>query len=71
MNPTIKNFFVCHGVDVDEENYALSELIQWIWRSRIRLGYDIDLYLPSERMRNLLILWLFLKYCFYPLIAKN
>lgn len=43
---------------IDEDQYALSELIQWIWRSRIRKFEDIILYLPSRRMRELLIEYL-------------
>ena len=38
--------------------YGLTELIQWIWRSRIRNGEPIALYLPSPRMKRLLQDWL-------------
>lgn len=38
--------------------YGLTELIQWIWRSRIRNGEPITLYLPSPRMKRLLLDWL-------------
>lgn len=54
MNPVEKKFFQFHNVNVDEEYWALSELIQWLFRSRIRRGETIDLYIPSSRMRNLL-----------------
>lgn len=54
MQPYKKNFFTSHGVAVNEDMYALSELIQWIWRSRIRKGEHINLYIPSKRMRKLL-----------------
>lgn len=40
------------------ERYALSELLQWIYRSRIRLEQPITLYIPSSRMRHLLIDWM-------------
>ena len=46
------------GVSVDEDTWALSELIQWIFRSAIRENNEINVYIPSERMRNLLIEWL-------------
>jgi len=36
----------------------LSELIQWVWRSAIRDGNSINIYIPSSRMRNLFIEWL-------------
>lgn len=42
----------------DQERYALTEMIQWIYRSQIRRGDDINLYVPSGRMRNLLIDWM-------------
>lgn len=59
LNPMIKQFFYMHDITINEDLYALSELIQWIWRSRIRQGLPIDLYIPSSRMRDLLINWLF------------
>ena len=58
LNPEIKNFFLKRKVAFDDGQYALSELLQWIWRSRIRDGQPINLYLPSVRMRNLLTDWL-------------
>jgi len=39
--------------------YALTELIQWVWRSRVRRGESITLYLPSPRMRQLFEAWLY------------
>lgn len=33
-------------------------MIQWIWRSAIRNGEEISLYLPSKRMRDLLTEWI-------------
>jgi len=58
FNPHIKNFFIMNGVEVDEESYALSEMIQFIWRSAIREGNEIWLYIPSSRMRNILKRWI-------------
>ncbi|MBT2736198.1 DEAD/DEAH box helicase family protein [Bacillus sp. ISL-7] len=54
MNPVEKKFFEYHKVNVDEDFWALSELIQWLFRSRIRRGEPIELYIPSSRMRGLL-----------------
>lgn len=56
--PTINNFFVNKGVKIDEDIWSLSELIQWLFRSAIREEKEINLYIPSKRMRNLLIIWL-------------
>lgn len=33
-------------------------MVQFIWRSRIREGKEISLYIPSKRMRELLKEWL-------------
>ena len=38
--------------------YALTELIQWVWRSRIRRAEPVTLYLPAPRMRSIFIDWL-------------
>lgn len=38
--------------------YALSILIQWVFRSAIRNGKKIKIYIPSERMRYLLKEWI-------------
>lgn len=58
MDVGAKLYYISNGVDVDEDGYALSTMVQWIWRSAIREGHDIWLYVPSKRMRNLLIKWL-------------
>lgn len=58
FNPFLKNYFKDHDISVDEDEYALSEMIQWIWRSAIRKGNDIWIYIPSKRMRELLTNWL-------------
>jgi hypothetical protein len=58
MFPVEKQFFQKYGVAVDQETWALSELIQWVWRSRIREGKPINIYIPSSRMRNLLYQYL-------------
>lgn len=57
LNPLIKNFFLTNGVKVDEDAFALSELIQFIFRSQIRDEKPITIYLPSKRMRTILLNW--------------
>ena len=57
-NPVMKHYFMEHGVEVKEDDFALSEMIQWIWRSAIRCGEEIWVYVPSKRMRTLLENWL-------------
>ena len=58
LNPVVKQFFQQKSIKVYEDQYALSELIQWVWRSAIRDEKPINLYIPSKRMRNLLIEWI-------------
>jgi len=58
MNPVIKLFFTQNDIEVNEDVYALSEMIQWIWRSGIRENEEIWIYMPSKRERDLLIYWL-------------
>ena len=54
LNPYIVKYFSRKGVRLNEENYALSQLLQWIWRSAIRNNEEINIYIPSSRMRLLL-----------------
>lgn len=58
MNPMLKGFFDDKGIMVDEDIWAISELIQWLFRSAIRNKEEINLYIPSKRMRELLISWM-------------
>ena len=58
MNVNEKKFYRLHGIEVDEDTYALSIMVQWIWRSAIRDGQEVYLYIPSRRMRTLLINWI-------------
>ena len=58
FNPALKNFFLQNDIRVEEDQYALSELIQWIFRSALRDGKEITIYIPSKRMRELLQQWI-------------
>lgn len=58
LDPNMIDFFKCGNVKVDEEQWALAELLQWIWRGRIRKDEPMNLFIPSKRMRNLLKDWL-------------
>lgn len=63
-NPYVRRYFSNKNrtdgtnIEVDQDMHALSCMLQWIWRSAIRNGKRIIIYIPSERMRNLLIKWL-------------
>ena len=58
MNVNEKKFYYRHGIEVDEDKYALSIMVQWIWRSAIRDGNKVNLYIPSKRMRTILTNWI-------------
>lgn len=58
LNPCFQIFFKQNGIEVDNDKFALSELIQFIFRSAIRNGQEIIIYLPSKRMREILQNWL-------------
>lgn len=53
MQPTIKK--VCDSTDyqVNEDLVTLSHLIQFVFRSALRKGEKIKVYIPSSRMRGL------------------
>lgn len=57
-NGNIVSYYSQRGERFDNDHYALSIMIQWIWRSAIRDGKEIWLYVPSKRMRTLLINWI-------------
>ena len=63
-NPYVKRYFENKNkhdgtrIQVDQDYLALSCLVQWVWRSRIRDDKPITIYIPSVRMRTLFINWL-------------
>ena len=58
MNVSVSSYFKGCGVSPKEDLFALSEMIQFIWRSAIRNNRKISVYIPSVRMRSLLQRWL-------------
>ena len=60
INPVIKNLYLKSGIIIEEDEFALSQMLQWIWRSAIRKNpaQPISIYIPSIRMRTLLYRWL-------------
>lgn len=58
-HPYISHYFDDKGYPLDRDGYALSEMIQWVWRSAIRTADGtIRIYIPSRRMRLLFTCWL-------------
>ena len=58
IDPNVLKFFADEGITIDTDEFALSEMLQFIWRSAIRDGKKITVYIPSKRMRELLIAWI-------------
>lgn len=58
FTPQQVSFFRERNIDLNEDLWALSELVQWIWRGCIRNNEKMNLFIPSYRMRKLLISWL-------------
>lgn len=58
MNVARRMYLNSRGVVIDDDVYALSTMVQWIWRSAIRNGEEIEIYVPSRRMRTLLVNWM-------------
>lgn len=58
QKPAHSYYFKSHGIKTVSTGFALTEMLQFIWRSAIRNGEKIKLYIPSKRMRNLLIAWI-------------
>ena len=47
-----------YGFPLDSDLFALSEMVQFVWRSSIRNGCEIHLFILSKRMRKLFTEWL-------------
>lgn len=58
LHTYVRGHFIGRGILVYEDLYALSEMLQWLWRGQIRRFDPITVFIPSERMRRLLISWL-------------
>lgn len=50
--------YLTDGNGVNSDEYALSEMIQWVFRSALRNGEPISIFIASNRMKNLFAEWL-------------
>ena len=57
-NLAVSSYLQDYGYPVDQDQFALSEMIQWLWRGCIRDGKEMTVYVLSARMRGLLEDWL-------------
>lgn len=63
-NPALQRYLAKSGAEIEPDIWALSEMLQWLWRGCIRKAARdpecpvMHVYVPSERMRGLLQRWL-------------
>lgn len=55
---TVKNYLHASGVPIDDDHFALSEFLQWLWRSCIRNDETVYVCIGSKRMQDLFEAWL-------------
>ena len=62
VNRVVKSYLQDYGADLDavpdDDQFALSEMVQWLWRTCIRNDQPIDVYILPTRMEKLLKRWL-------------
>lgn len=58
FHPGLPKYLSKQGMMIDEGEYALSSLLQFIWRSSIRKGEPIKVMIPNPKMRSLLEDWI-------------
>lgn len=57
-NENVRVYFEQHGLKLDRDRFALAEMIQFVFRSAVRNGKPITLYVGSTRMKDLFEQWL-------------
>jgi hypothetical protein len=58
MNVDLRQFLYKQNISIDEDQYALSEMLQFIYRGSIRDNSPMSLFIPSQRMTSLLLSYL-------------
>ena len=57
-NTAVQAYLTDMGLPVDRDLYALSQLVQWLWRGCIRNGEEMTVAVLAPRMRKLFEKWL-------------
>ena len=57
-NVAVENYLIDYGQKPKRNIYAISEICQWVWRSRIRKGENIVLAITNKRMYSVFLKWL-------------
>lgn len=58
VNTAIKAYLQDYGNPPNDDKFALSEMVQWIWRTCIRNDQPLKLCIMSARMKKLFTEWL-------------
>ena len=60
-HPAVKSYLEEQGAKIDDDSFALAELIQWFFRTAIRVpsGPKVKLHIVSPRMHKLFKDWLY------------
>lgn len=58
VNTAIKAYLQDYGNPPNDDKFALSEMVQWIWRTCIRDDQPLKLCIMSARMKKLFVEWL-------------
>ena len=58
LNPYVSRWLGLANDKAANDRYAVTELVQWLYRTAVRRGEPVTLYMPSPRMRRLLSSWL-------------
>lgn len=58
VNTAIKAYLQDYGTPPDDDMFALSEMVQWIFRTCIRNDEPLQLCILNNRMKGLLLNWL-------------
>lgn len=61
-NVFVSPFCKSKGAGINDDAYALSSMLQWLWRGCIRKGESMEVVILSKRMRDLFKDWLNEKY---------
>lgn len=54
-----KAYLQDYGTPPEDDDFALSEMVQWLWRTSIRNDNPVTFYILSERMEQLFKTWLY------------
>lgn len=57
-NTAVQAYLKDMGCEVDESKYAISQLVQWLWRGCIRKGEPMTIAVLAPRMRKLFERWI-------------